>query len=263
MCARNQINREPGLLNQSNGRMRNNKGNEILFSCWGSPEQHGIEVESSKLVKLKNSLVTNSKLPVFRSIFLIVLLLLGAATSWSQTSTSPTQTVCPGTEPYLVIPGDVNNAFLWTITPGVAGTDWTIIPGADGYHISVNWANPAVPTTYTLTLTETTPGPNSCSTIQTVVVTVNPLPAATAASNSPVCTGTPLTLTGGPAAMTTYAWTGPNGFTSTPRARQSQPPLLLLWLAYTSLLSLMQAVVYRSRYYNCGGQHCSARYCFF
>src|SRR5439155_16105391 len=31
---------------------------------------------------------------------------------------------------------------------------------------------------------------------------------------SPACAGGTLTLTGGPAGMTSYAWTGPNGFTS-------------------------------------------------
>jgi gliding motility-associated-like protein len=45
-------------------------------------------------------------------------------------------------------------------------------------------------------------------------VVVDVLPAAAATSNSPVCTGNPLNLTGGPAGMTSYAWTGPNGFTS-------------------------------------------------
>ncbi|MFZ0281272.1 MAG: hypothetical protein WAL29_06470, partial [Bacteroidales bacterium] len=209
-----QINREPGLLNQSNGQMHNYKGNEILFSRCGSHEQPEIEEKSANPVKLKNLLFPNTNVLFFRSFLLIVLLILSAAGSWAQTSTSPAQTVCPGIEHYLVVPGDINNAFLWTITPGVSGTDWTIIPGPDGYHISVNWANPLVPATYTLSLTETTPGPNSCSTTQTVVVTVNQLPTATAASNSPVCTGAPLTLTGGPAAMTSYSWTGPDGFTS-------------------------------------------------
>ncbi|NSW93459.1 MAG: hypothetical protein HPY62_01990, partial [Bacteroidales bacterium] len=47
-----------------------------------------------------------------------------------------------------------------------------------------------------------------------ITMTVNPVPAATASNNGPVCTGTPLNLTGGPAGMASYAWTGPNSFTS-------------------------------------------------
>jgi hypothetical protein len=45
--------------------------------------------------------------------------------------------------------------------------------------------------------------------------TIYPSPVATAsASPNPVCSNSTLFLTGGPAAMTTYAWTGPNGYSS-------------------------------------------------
>ncbi len=44
---------------------------------------------------------------------------------------------------------------------------------------------------------------------------VNAAPIATASSNSPICVGGTLTLTGGPSGATSYSWTGPNGFTST------------------------------------------------
>lgn len=64
--------------------------------------------------------------------------------------------------------------------------------------------------TYTLTVTDS----NGCTNSASTVVVVNALPPATAASNSPVCIGTQLTLTGGPSGMGTYSWTGPNGFTS-------------------------------------------------
>ena len=49
-----------------------------------------------------------------------------------------------------------------------------------------------------------------------VTVTVNPIPPApTAGSNSPVCEGATLNLTASTVAGATYAWTGPNNFTST------------------------------------------------
>jgi len=41
--------------------------------------------------------------------------------------------------------------------------------------------------------------------------------AATASNNSPVCTGRSVTLSGGPAGMASYSWTGPNGFHSSQR----------------------------------------------
>ena len=48
-----------------------------------------------------------------------------------------------------------------------------------------------------------------------VVLTINAIPAATITADNPnpCCEGSPLTLSG-PAGMTTYSWTGPNGFTS-------------------------------------------------
>jgi hypothetical protein len=45
-------------------------------------------------------------------------------------------------------------------------------------------------------------------------ITVNAKPVATASSNSPVSQGATIQLYGGPDDMTTYSWTGPNGFTS-------------------------------------------------
>jgi trimeric autotransporter adhesin len=63
---------------------------------------------------------------------------------------------------------------------------------------------------YTLTVTNS----SGCSSLATTSVIVNQTPVATAANNGPVCVGSPLTLAGGPASMTTYLWTGPNSFTS-------------------------------------------------
>jgi hypothetical protein len=40
------------------------------------------------------------------------------------------------------------------------------------------------------------------------------LPTATASNNGPVCEGSSLDLTGGPASMASYSWSGPNSFTN-------------------------------------------------
>jgi gliding motility-associated-like protein len=45
-------------------------------------------------------------------------------------------------------------------------------------------------------------------------IVVNTLPVATASNNGPVCSGSVLSLSGGPAGMTTYYWTGPGDFSS-------------------------------------------------
>lgn len=45
-------------------------------------------------------------------------------------------------------------------------------------------------------------------------LTVNPTPTATASNGGPYCEGSTIALTAGPSGMTSYAWTGPNGFSS-------------------------------------------------
>jgi hypothetical protein len=47
-----------------------------------------------------------------------------------------------------------------------------------------------------------------------VIATVNTSPTATASNNGMVCTGSILSLTGGPASMNTYTWSGPNSFSN-------------------------------------------------
>ncbi|MFZ5551976.1 MAG: PKD domain-containing protein, partial [Bacteroidota bacterium] len=72
-------------------------------------------------------------------------------------------------------------------------------------------ATTAMAGTYTVTITA-----NGCtSAASSANVVVNTTPTATAGSNSPVCTGNPINLTGNTVAGATYSWTGPNGFTST------------------------------------------------
>ncbi len=69
--------------------------------------------------------------------------------------------------------------------------------------------NPTVTTEYTVTVTD------NCGSIvpMSSTVTVLPTPTVSAAHTAPVCTGSTLQLTG-TADMGTYAWTGPDGFTS-------------------------------------------------
>jgi hypothetical protein len=57
-------------------------------------------------------------------------------------------------------------------------------------------------------------GPSTTSSLP-FVVTVNQVPTATAGSNSPVCAGTSLNLTGATDIGTSFAWTGPASFAST------------------------------------------------
>ena len=52
------------------------------------------------------------------------------------------------------------------------------------------------------------------STVVAGALTENTLPTATASNNGPVCNGSDVKLIGGPDGMTSYAWSGPSGFTS-------------------------------------------------
>jgi hypothetical protein len=107
-----------------------------------------------------------------------------------------------------------------TLSGGPAGMTTYSWTGPDGF--TANTRNPIVSPSatgamagvYSLKVTNTS---GCTSAAATTTVMVNALPVATAASNSPVCTGSPLTLSGGPAGMTTYSWTGPDGFTANTR----------------------------------------------
>jgi hypothetical protein len=94
---------------------------------------------------------------------------------------------------------------------GATGTySWI---GSNGFTSTVQ--NPTNKPTIagTVTYTVTVTGVGGCTGTAMVAVIVNPLPNATATSNSPVCVGAPLNLkaTGGKS----YAWSGPNGYAST------------------------------------------------
>ncbi len=96
---------------------------------------------------------------------------------------------------------------------GMAGYSWT---GPNGFtsverspQVSAS-ATMAMAGSYFLTVTDNF----ACQNIAGTVVIVNTSPVATASNNGPVCLGTPLTLAGGPSGMSSYLWTGPNGYTS-------------------------------------------------
>ncbi|MFA4917506.1 MAG: ice-binding family protein [Syntrophales bacterium] len=112
--------------------------------------------------------------------------------------------VCVGSSLSLTGGPASMTSYAWTGPNGFTST-------SQSPTVSAN-ATTAMAGTYSLTVTDG----NGCTSIAaTTTVTVNALPVATASNNGPVCVGSSLNLTGGPASMTSYAWTGPNGFTST------------------------------------------------
>jgi len=81
-------------------------------------------------------------------------------------------------------------------------------PAAGNYGTgAINFGDPGNPDPIAYSVTS-----NSCFSQTCVTASANPVASAT--SNSPLCEGSTLNLSGGPGGMTTYSWTGPNGFTS-------------------------------------------------
>jgi len=103
-------------------------------------------------------------------------------------------------------------------TLGAASTaghtySWTSSPSGFTSTVSNPSVSPTTTTTYTLTETITATG---CTNANSVVITVNPLPAANVGSNNSVCLGSTITIGAASVSGDTYNWTSsPSGFTST------------------------------------------------
>ncbi|HRG00019.1 MAG TPA: gliding motility-associated C-terminal domain-containing protein [Bacteroidia bacterium] len=117
-----------------------------------------------------------------------------------QQLTGPNQ-LCPGFSGTLGS-SSTASSYSWTSSPP------GVYPNTQSISIS-----PTVPTTYTLTLGPSACNPAGINIVKTVTVTNTLNPANITAPNL-ICMGTNITL----ASLTnggTYAWTGPNGYTST------------------------------------------------
>ena len=116
------------------------------------------------------------------------------------TASSSTPVICAGNTISLTGGGSVGT-YAWSGPNSFTATD----------------QSPSIPLTTTLAsgvYTITVKNANNCTSTATTSVTVNASPIATASSSKPViCAGNTLSLTGG--GVGTYAWSGPNSFTST------------------------------------------------
>lgn len=139
------------------------------------------------------------ELIILRWIITVLLLVCGTNGARAQTNQSPTQTVCTGNEPYLVTstPG---STYIWTITPGISGTQWRI--NGTGTSITVDWNIEGV---YTLSVTERNID-NCDGPLQQVAVTVSTIQPTIAPAVNPVCLGTTGALYTTEPGMTNYTW---------------------------------------------------------
>jgi hypothetical protein len=122
-----------------------------------------------------------------------------------QSSQTLTQTVCAGTEPYLVTATAGSN-YAWTITPGTSGTNWLI--HGTGNSITVDWDRAG---TYTLSVIETNSYGCSGDPVS-VTVTVVPTPDANLPASLNVSNGAVVGAISfsGSVTGTTYTWTNDN-----------------------------------------------------
>ncbi|MCK9498804.1 MAG: PKD domain-containing protein, partial [Bacteroidales bacterium] len=110
--------------------------------------------------------------------------------------------VCVGNDIELSANGSGGTSYAWT--------------GPDSY--TSNAQNPTITNaqtthggTYTVSLTNSGTG---CSASASTDLTVNPNPTITASSNTPVCVGNDIELYANGSGGTSYAWTGPDSYTS-------------------------------------------------
>ena len=118
---------------------------------------------------------------------------VNVATNSGPSFTLDDATVCAGTSVTRSGPAGMST-YAWTGPGGFTSGNQSITVSAAG--------------TYTLTVTDS----NGCQGSDSFLLTVNSNPSFTL-DDATVCAGTSVTRSG-PAGMSTYAWTGPGGFTS-------------------------------------------------
>ncbi|OWY23901.1 T9SS C-terminal target domain-containing protein [Sphingobacteriales bacterium UPWRP_1] len=127
---------------------------------------------------------------------------------------SASKTITVSAAPAAAISGSTGLCAGGTITLTASGGSsyaWSYPGGlsASGSTVTRSNATLAMGGTYTVTVTNTA----GCTATAGTTVTVNAAPAAAAVSNSPVCVGSSINLTA--SGGVSYAWSGPNGYTST------------------------------------------------
>ena len=141
--------------------------------------------------------------------------------SLPEASASSNSPICAGATLNLT-GGSAGNTYAWTGPNSFTST---------AQSPSIANATALATGTYKITVTNST----NCTATANVVVTVNAVPTATASSNSPICEGNSISLTGG--GVGTYAWSGPNSFSSTAQSPTIASATILASGTYTIVVT--------------------------
>jgi hypothetical protein len=137
-----------------------------------------------------------------------------------------------------------NNATPQTVNfSGTTGGTFTASPSGLTINASTGAITPSTSTPNTYTVTYTLAAANGCPQFTTTAsITISTLPNVTASlSTTSSCNGGTVTLTGGPAGMNSYSWTGPAGVTFSPNAFTQSPSVTMGTTAGTFTLTASDA----------------------
>jgi hypothetical protein len=140
----------------------------------------------------------------------------GCVSASGGTITPATYTLCEGATVGLTSAGATSGpgiVYQWLVSNTPGGPYSNVIGGTGANTTSYTSSTLASGTYYYVLQTNCTIAPITGLSNE-VIVTVNPTPSASASSNSPICEGATLTLTGATDIGTTFSWSGPGGFTS-------------------------------------------------
>lgn len=116
--------------------------------------------------------------------------------------TTPAYTQCLNGNSFTFSAADLSGTHTYSFNPATGGP-------ANGNTAIYGPVTFTAPGTYSVVHTITS---GLCAANTTSVIVINPMPVATAGNNGPVCPGSNIVLNAG--GGTTYAWSGPGGFTS-------------------------------------------------
>lgn len=133
--------------------------------------------------------------------------------------------ICPGGSALLVASGA--GTYAWSPAAGL-----NAVSGANVI------AAPTATTTYTVVGTLAISATASCSDTAMVTVTINPNPTVSASSNTPVCSGETLQLTGTSDPGSTFFWTGPLSYSSNVQNPTRSPATGTMSGTYTLVATL-------------------------